>query len=60
VTGWGVGSCTAPPHLTSMEATMKNAIRRGDPLLWVLLLVSDLLMPAPMYAEIDVMGEIQF
>jgi hypothetical protein len=39
---------------------MKKAIRRGDPLLWVLLLVSALLLPAPMYAENDVMGEIQF
>src|SRR6202521_3676257 len=43
-----------------MEATMKKAIRRIDPLLWVLLLVSALLLPTPMYAENDVMGEIQF
>jgi len=39
---------------------MKKAFRRIDPLLWVLLLVSALLRPAPMYAENDVMGEIQF
>jgi hypothetical protein len=39
---------------------MKKALRRVDPLLWVLLLVSALLLPAPMYAENDVMGEIQF
>ena len=39
---------------------MKRAFRRVDPLLWVLLLVSALLLPAPMYAENDVMGEIQF
>jgi hypothetical protein len=43
-----------------MEATMKKAIRRGDPLLWALLLVSALFLSAPMYAENDVMGEIQF
>ncbi len=39
---------------------MKKAIRTVGPLLWVLLLVSALLLPAPMYAENDVMGEIQF
>jgi hypothetical protein len=39
---------------------MKKALRRVDPLLWVLLLVSTLLLPAPMYAENVVMGEIQF
>ena len=39
---------------------MKKGFRRVDPLLWVLLLVSALLRPAPMYAENDVMGEIQF
>ena len=39
---------------------MKNALRRVDPLLWVLFLVSALLLPAPMYGENDVMGEIQF
>jgi hypothetical protein len=39
---------------------MKKAFRRVDPLLWILLLVSALLLPAPMYAENDVMGEIQF
>ncbi len=44
---------------SSMEASMKKAIRRVGPL-WVLLLVSPLLRPAPMYAENDVMGEIQF
>ena len=38
---------------------MKKALRRVDPLLWVLLLVSALLLPAPMYGENDVMGEIQ-
>lgn len=43
-----------------MEATMKKALRRVNPLLWVLLLVSALLLPAPMLAENDVMGEIQF
>jgi hypothetical protein len=43
-----------------MEATMKKALRRVHSLLWVLLLVSALLLPAPMYAENDVMGEIQF
>jgi hypothetical protein len=43
-----------------MEVTMKKAFRRVDPLLWVSLLVSALLLPAPMYAENDVMGEIQF
>ena len=45
---------------TSMEVTMKKALRRVDPLLWVLLLVSALLLPAPIYAGNDVMGEIQF
>ena len=41
---------------------MKKAFRRRrvDPLLWVLLLVSALLLPAPIYAANDVMGEIQF
>jgi len=39
---------------------MKKALRRVHPLLWVLLLVSALLLPAPMYAENGVMGEIQF
>lgn len=39
---------------------MKKAFRRIDPLLWVLLLVSALLRPAQVYAENDVMGEIQF
>ena len=39
---------------------MKKALRRVDPLLCVLLLVSALLLPAPMYAENVVMGEIQF
>jgi hypothetical protein len=43
-----------------MEVTMKKAFRRVDPLLWVLLLVSALVLSAPMYAENDVMGEIQF
>jgi hypothetical protein len=43
-----------------MEVTMKKEFRRVDLLLWVLLLVSALLLPAPMYAENEVMGEIQF
>src|ERR1700693_1236394 len=43
-----------------MEATMKRALRTVNPLLWVLLLVSAFLLPAPMHAANDVMGEIQF
>ena len=41
---------------------MKKAFRRVDPLLllWVFLLVSALLLPIPVCAENDVMGEIQF
>ena len=39
---------------------MKIAIRRMSLLLWVLLLVSALLPPTPIYAQNDVMGEIQF
>jgi len=39
---------------------MKKAFRRVDPLLWVFLLVSALLLPVPVCAENDVMGEIQF
>src|ERR1700730_11243556 len=39
---------------------MKKALRRLDPLLWVVLLVCAMLLPASMYAENDVMGEIQF
>jgi hypothetical protein len=39
---------------------MKKALRTVDPLLWVLLLVSASLLPAAMYAENGVMGEIQF
>ena len=39
---------------------MEKALRRVDRLLWVLLLVSALLLPAPMYAANVVMGEIQF
>ena len=39
---------------------MKNVLRRIGPLPSVLLLVSALLVPAPMYAENHVMGEIQF
>jgi PEGA domain len=39
---------------------MKKAIRRVDPLLWVLLLVSAILLPSLMDAANDVMGEIQF
>ena len=39
---------------------MKKAFRKVDPLLWVLLSVSALLLPTLMFAENDVMGEIQF
>ena len=39
---------------------MKKALRRVDPLLWVLLLVSALILPASIYAGNEVMGEIQF
>ena len=39
---------------------MKKALRRLDPLLWVVLLVCAMLLRASMYAENDVMGEIQF
>ena len=39
---------------------MKKALRRLDPLLWVVLLVCAMLLPASMYAENEVMGEIQF
>ena len=39
---------------------MKKALRRVDPLLWILLLVSALLLSPGTYAENDVMGEIQF
>ena len=39
---------------------MKKALRGVNPLLWVLLLVSVFLLPAPMQAANDVMGEIQF
>ena len=39
---------------------MKKALRSLAPLLWVVLLVCSLLLPASMYAENDVMGEIQF
>jgi hypothetical protein len=42
-----------------MEVTMKKTLRRVNPLLWVLLLVSASLLPAPMQAANDVMGEIQ-
>jgi hypothetical protein len=42
-----------------MEANMK-ALRGVNPLLWALLLVSAFLLPAPMQAANDVMGEIQF
>src|SRR5579871_4448593 len=41
-----------------MEVTMKKAFRRVDPLLWVFLLA--LLLPVPVCAQNDVMGEIQF
>jgi hypothetical protein len=39
---------------------MKKALRKVDPLLWILPLVSALLLSPAMYAENDVMGEIQF
>src|SRR5712692_4921856 len=39
---------------------MKKALRKVNPLLWVLLLVSALLLSPAMYAENEVMGEIQF
>ena len=39
---------------------MKKALRRMDPLPWVLLLVSVLLLVPAMYGENRVMGEIQF
>jgi hypothetical protein len=42
-----------------MEVTMK-ALRRIDALLWVLLLVSAFLLPVPMQAANEVMGEVQF
>lgn len=37
-----------------------NALRRVDMLLWILLLVSAFLLPVPMQAANEVMGEIQF
>src|ERR1700723_2801799 len=43
-----------------MEVSMKKALRSLGPLLWVVLLVCAWLLPALMYAENDVMGEIQF
>jgi hypothetical protein len=39
---------------------MKKALRRADSLLWILLLLSALLLSPAMYAENEVMGEIQF
>ncbi len=39
---------------------MSKALERVDPFLWVLLLVSAFLLPAPMHAANAVMGEIQF
>jgi hypothetical protein len=39
---------------------MKKALRGLNPLLWVLLLVSAFLLPTPLQAANDVMGEIQF
>ena len=39
---------------------MKKALRNLDPFLWAVLLVCALLLHASMYAENDVMGEIQF
>jgi hypothetical protein len=46
--------------LTGKEASMKKAFRRINPLVWVLFLVSALLLVPAMYAENEVMGEIQF
>jgi hypothetical protein len=43
-----------------MGVTVKKVHRRVGPLLWVLLLVSALLLPAPMYAENDVMARLNF
>jgi hypothetical protein len=43
-----------------MEVTMKKALRRVDHVSLVLLLASAFLLPTPMYAGNDVMGEIQF
>jgi hypothetical protein len=39
---------------------MKKTPRRIDPFLWILLLVSAFVLAAPMRAENDVLGEIQF
>jgi hypothetical protein len=39
---------------------MKKAIRRVDPLVWVLLFAFVLLFPTPMHGANEVMGEIQF
>ena len=39
---------------------MKKALRKVNPLLWVLLLVSALLLSPALYAENEVMGQIQF
>jgi hypothetical protein len=39
---------------------MKKALRKLNPLLWVLLLVSALLLSPALYAENEVMGQIQF
>src|ERR1700674_1988504 len=39
---------------------MKKALRGLDPLLWMLFLLSALLLSPALYAENDVMGEIQF
>jgi hypothetical protein len=39
---------------------MKKALRRGDLLLWVGLVVAVLLLSAPVYGDNAVMGEIQF
>jgi hypothetical protein len=46
--------------LDGKEAAMKKALQRVAPLLWVLLFVSTLLLTHAMYAENEVMGEIQF
>jgi len=46
--------------ITGKEAIMKKAFRRINPLVWVLLLVSALLLVPAMYSGNEVMGEIQF
>jgi hypothetical protein len=47
-------------NLSGKEAIMKKALQGIAPLLWALLGLSALSMNPAMYAENDVMGEIQF